>query len=157
MIEEKPLNDIFTPKQKSVKIKIEFSDDSGTKYSFNIEGTSKENISKLIDFAQTVSSTEANNPENEPVDTNFARIYDLIRVNFKFGSFTSKDIKEAYEHDFRIPISLSVVSTYLSRLAHRNLLLRSRNGSGWIYKLTKIEETKPNQQMNMLAHGEIPP
>ena len=43
---------------KSVKIKIEFSDDSGTKYSFNIEGSSKDNINKLIDFAQTISTKQ---------------------------------------------------------------------------------------------------
>ncbi len=49
-----------TPKlaKKAVKVKIEFADDSGTKYSFNIEGTSKENIGKLIDFAQSVSAKQ---------------------------------------------------------------------------------------------------
>lgn len=157
MIDERTLNDSIHLRPKPVRIKIEFSDDTGTKYAFNIEGTSKENVSKLIDFAQSVSSKERDAKQDEPVDTNFARIYDLIRVNFKFGSFTSKDIKEAYEHDFQIPIGLSVVSTYLSRLAHRSLLMRDRNGSGWIYKLAKIQEYTQNQELSTLTGTEITP
>ena len=154
MIEDNIAVDTTYKKQNPVKIKIEFSDDTGTKYSFNIEGTSKENIAKVIDFAQSVSSKDTPTTGNEPIDTNFAKIYDLIRANFKFGSFNSTDIKDAYQHDFQIPIGLSVVSTYLSRLARRNLLLRNRNGSGWIYRLPK---SHLNQQPNMLTTGQIAP
>jgi hypothetical protein len=151
--EEIPLSATFKPLQRPVKIKIEFADDSGTKYSFNIEGTSKENIGKLIDFAQTVSTREPHNTgQQEPMDTNFARVYTLVQDRFRLGSFTSNDILEAYLEEFQTPTSLSVVSTYLSRLASRGLLTRSRHGSGWIYKLPKIQQ--PIQQV---APNEISP
>lgn len=129
---------------KPVRVKIEFADDSGTKYSFNIEGTSKENISKLIDFAQSVSAkqpAQADQPQ-EPMDTNFARVYTLIQDRFRFGSFTSSDVLEAYQEEFKLSASLSVISTYLSRLATRNLLTRSRHGSGWVYKLPKVQQSQ---------------
>ena len=132
------------PIRKALRIKIEFSDNTGTKYSFNVEGTSNENITKLIDFAQSVSAETKSVPA-QPLDTNFTKLFELIKTNFRFGSFTSGDIKDAYEHDFQIPISLSVVSTYLTRMARRNLLLRSRNGSGWTYKLNKLEQTLTEQ------------
>jgi len=139
--EEISLSSTFKQSQRPVKIKIEFADDSGTKYSFNIEGTSKENIGKLIDFAQTVSTKEPRNIEpQEPMDTNFARVYTLIQDRFRFGSFTSSDTLGAYQEEFQTPTSLSVVSTYLSRLASRGLLTRSRHGSGWIYKLPKAQQ-----------------
>jgi len=125
---------------KPVKVKIEFADEAGTKYSFNIEGTSKENISKLIDFAQTVSAKQPQDQPQEPMDTNFARVYTLIQDRFRFGSFNSGDVLEAYREEFKASTSLSVVSTYLSRLAVRNLLTRSRHGSGWIYKLPKMQQ-----------------
>src|SRR5271166_4200010 len=113
--EEIPLSSPTKQSQRPVKIKIEFADDAGTKYSFNIEGTSKENIGKLLDFAQAVSTKESQNMQpQEPMDTNFARVYTLIQDRFKFGSFTSSDILEAYHEEFHIPTSLSVVSTYLS-------------------------------------------
>jgi hypothetical protein len=127
------------PTAKPVKVKIEFADESGTKYSFNIEGSSKENIAKLIDFANSVSAKQPEQPQ-EPMDTNFARVFTLIQDRFRFGSFTSSDVLEAYQDEFKISTSLSVISTYLSRLASRNLLTRSRHGSGWIYKLPKVQQ-----------------
>jgi hypothetical protein len=140
--EEIPFPNPLKAPQRPVKIKIEFADDSGTKYSFNIEGNSKENIGKLIDFANSVSTKEPQNveQEQEPMDTNFARVYTLIQDRFRFGSFTSGDILEAYQEEFKSTTSLSVVSTYLSRLANRGLLTRSRHGSGWIYKLPKVQQ-----------------
>ena len=142
--EEIPLASL-APKQaaKAVKVKIEFADENGAKYSFNIEGSSKENIAKLIDFAQSVSAKQApDKPQEEPMDTNFARVYTLIQDRFRFGSFTSGDVLEAYQEEFKISTSLSIISTYLSRLAMRNLLTRSRHGSGWIYKLPKVEQSQ---------------
>jgi len=139
--EEITLSTALKAPQRPVKIKIEFADDTGTKYSFNIEGTSKENIGKLIDFAQSVSTKDPQNAEpQEPMDTNFARVYTLIQDRFRFGSFTSSDTLAAYQEEFQTPTSLSIVSTYLSRLASRGLLTRSRHGSGWIYKLPKAQQ-----------------
>jgi hypothetical protein len=133
-----------TPKlaTKAVKVKIEFADDSGTKYSFNIEGTSKENIGKLIDFAQSVSAKQPQSLDQplEPMDTNFARVFTLIQDRFHFGSFTSSDILEAYQEEFKHSTSLSIISTYLSRLTNRGLLTRSRHGQGWIYKLPRTQQ-----------------
>jgi hypothetical protein len=124
---------------KPVKVKIEFADDSGTKYSFNIEGSSKENIARLIDFANAVSAKKALDQAQEPMDTNFAKVYTLIQDRFRFGSFTSSDVLEAYQEEFNVTTSLSVISTYLSRLASRSFLTRTRHGSGWIYKLPRVQ------------------
>jgi hypothetical protein len=139
--EEMPFVALSKQATKAIKVKIEFSDDAGTKYSFNIEGTSKENISKLIDFAQAVSTKQQPSRElpEEPMDTNFARVYTLIQDRFRFGSFTSSDVLGAYTEEFKTTTSLSIVSTYLSRLATRNLLTRSRHGTGWMYRLPKAE------------------
>jgi hypothetical protein len=138
--EEIPFDASPNQVSKPVKVKIEFVDETGTKYSFNIEGTSKENISKLLDFAQTVSVKQPKEQPQEPMDTNFARVFTLIQDRFRFGSFNSGDVLEAYREEFQVSTSLSIVSTYLSRLAARNLLTRSRHGSGWIYKLSKVQQ-----------------
>jgi hypothetical protein len=148
--EEIPLN---TPIQasKPVKVKIEFADDSGTKYSFNIEGNSKENISKLLDFANSISTKQSAERPQEPMDTNFARVYTLIQDRFRLGSFTSSDVLEAYREEFKTSTSLSTVSTYLSRLSSRGLLTRSRHGPGWIYKLPKIQQQQSTDLVNEIS------
>lgn len=125
-----------------IRVKIEFNDDSGTKYSFNIQGSSKDNIQKLLDFAQSVSSKAAQQIDQPPVDTNFAKLYGLLESRFRFGSFTSNDVLKAYEQDFGQNTTHSIISTYLSRMTNRHLLSRTRQGSGWLYKLTRTEEQR---------------
>jgi hypothetical protein len=127
---------------QSVKIKIEFSDDSGTKYSFNIQGSSKDNIQKLLDFAESVSSKNALPNEEQVVDTNFAKLYGLLESRFRFGSFTSNDVLKAYQQDFAQTTTHSIISTYLSRMTRRGLLNRIRQRSGWLYRLARTEEQR---------------
>jgi hypothetical protein len=151
----------FPTRQKPVKVKIEFTDDSGTKYSFNIEGSSKENITKLIDFAQAIS-TKNQVQDEVSADTNFAKLYGLLESRFQFGLFTSNDVLRAYQQDFQIPTSLSIISTYLSRLAHRGLLTRTRHGSGWVYKLARTEGQRKEMMVqptpdDLLKAGRILP
>lgn len=127
---------------QSVKIKIEFSDGSGTKYSFNIQGSSNNNIQKLLEFADSVSAKNNIPNDEQVVDTNFAKLYGLLESRFRFGSFTSNDVLKAYHQDFAQATTHSVISTYLSRMTRRGLLSRVRQGSGWLYKLTRTEEQR---------------
>lgn len=146
--------------KKPLKVKIEFTDETGARYSFNVEGSSKDNITKVIDLAQTISGRRSDQPS--VVDTNFARLYGLLESRFQFGLFTSSDVLQAYQRDFEIPTTLSVISTYLSRLATRGMLARTRHGSTWVYKLSRTNEqreqmmiqTNPN---DLIKAGQIPP
>lgn len=130
------------PSNQPVKVKIEFSDAIGTKYSFNIQGSSKDNIQKLLEFADSVSITKTQTHDEPILDTNFAKLYGLLESRFRFGSFTSNDVLKAYQQDFAIPTSHSVISTYLSRMTQRGLLRRDKHGSGWLYRLTRSEQDR---------------
>ena len=137
---------------KTPKFKIEFNDNSGAKYSFSIEGAlSKESMVKMADFVNELSSTQDTIHENprsdySNIDTNFSRVYGLLQTKFRFGSFASSDVLEAYEQEFDTQTTLSTISTYLSRLTDRGLLTRFRNGSGWSYKLIKLVPQEPQEQ-----------
>ena len=101
----------------------------------------------MVDFANQLSCTQDTNPQStQPdysnIDTNFSRVYGLLETKFKFGSFTSSDVLEAYEQEFDAQTTLSTISTYLSRLTDRGLLNRVRNGSGWIYKLSQTHASR---------------
>jgi hypothetical protein len=135
----------YPQRQASPKMKIEFTDQKGAKYSFSIESPSKENVSKLLDFVESVSVKSNQETQNAsslppPADTNFNKVFGLVSNKFRFGSFTSADVLEAYETHFQLRSTLSTISTYLSRLADRGVLTRSRNGAGWIYRLARRKE-----------------
>ncbi len=137
------------PKCTPPKVKIQFTDQKGAKYSLAVEGPSKENMDKLLDFVQSISNNSNDTTlretkeEHSILDTNFNKVYGLVLNKFRFGSFTSSDVLEAYEQHYQLRSTLSTVSTYLSRLAERGVVSRSRNGAGWIYKLIKEQQRAP--------------
>lgn len=143
IIDDLPTKTSPARKQNMPKMKIEFADQKGAKYSLAIDGASKENMGKLLDFIQSISGPADDPPVEETssiIDTNFNKVLGLVQNKFRFGSFTSNDVFRAYEEHFKLKTTLSTISTYLARLAERHILTRSRNGAGWIYKLTREKQ-----------------
>ena len=126
---------------------------------------SKGNMLKLMEFVDSVSGDstpkdhqrEPQQPDYTNIDTNFSRVYGLLETKFKFGSFTSSDVLEAYEDHYDLQSNLSTISTYLSRLAERGLVTRTRNGSGWVYKLVRTQSvTHSEPQQSEVEEAVLP-
>ena len=69
---------------------------------------SKENMTKMVDFANQISCTEDTNqevtqPDYSNIDTNFSRVYGLLETKFRFGSFTSSDVSGGLRARIRHP------------------------------------------------------
>jgi len=124
------------------RIKIQFNDSDGGKYSILIDGnTSKDKILKIINLLDITEEDKAKNETTLTTyskETSIGKIYSLIENKFSLGYFTSNNLLEAYEDEFNIPIKLSTISTYLSRLEQKQLLSRQRTSSGWTYQKVKI-------------------
>ena len=118
----------------------------------NIVRNCAENMTKMIDLANQMSGSQQTTSQGDypNIDTNFSRVYGLLETKFKFGSFTSSDVMEAYEQQFDCKTGLSTISTYLSRLTRRGLLNRNRDGLGWTYRFVRqpIPTIPPNEQNN---------
>jgi hypothetical protein len=121
------------------KIRIEFTDQQGSAYTLSIDGPARDNITKVLDFVDSLSASSPSSPNPDTVDTNFARVYGIVQSRFRFASFTSVDLLEAYQDEIGIPTTLSTMSTYLSRLWTRGYLQRARTGSGWSYRLIRAD------------------
>ena len=124
------------------RIKIQFNDSDGGKYSILIDGnTSKDKILKIINLLDITEEDKAKNETTLTTyskETSIGKIYSLIENKFSLGYFTSNNLLEAYEDEFNIPIKLSTISTYLSRLEQKQLLSRQRTSSGWTYQKSKL-------------------
>jgi len=124
------------------KIKIEFNDGDGGKYTFSLDGSmSREKVLKIMDIVELLGDKEGQEePQAQSIsgDTSFGKLYQLIEKKFPLGSFTSADVLEAYEDEYNKPARLSTISTYLSRLEQKRLLTRQRTASGWIYRRERI-------------------
>jgi len=127
------------------KVKIEITDEDGTRYSLALDGSFTQNkvmrMMELLDLlGQGDHNTRPNTVPNE--STTYGRILKLIETSYPAKEFSSADIARDYEDQHAAPIPLSTVSTYLSRLADKGVLKRQKFGNSWVYRVTRVSSTQ---------------
>ena len=121
------------------KMRVEVFDSEGNKYTISLEGNiSREKAVKILDLIELLGGIPSNNPvsASSPFKTaKIEKVKAIIEKKFPLVWFTSREIQEAYENEFKEPINLSTVSTYLSRLADRGFLMASSNSRVKRYRM----------------------
>jgi hypothetical protein len=136
------------------KIKIEFEDADGSKYNLSLDGViSKNKMLKVYELMETLN-TPGGTPYEE-IDNRHrknlahdgisagnrltsagSKIWYIAESKFHNTTFTSTDIQELYEEEFKEPMRLDAIATYLSRYVNRGKLVRNRKGGKeWVYKI----------------------
>ena len=65
-----------------------------------------------------------------------SKIWYIVENKFHNTTFTSTDIQELYDEEFKEPMRLDAIATYLSRYVNRGKLVRNRKGGKeWVYKI----------------------
>ncbi|MGB9675794.1 MAG: hypothetical protein ACPL0C_01220 [Candidatus Bathyarchaeales archaeon] len=125
------------------KMRVELFDEDGNRYTISFEGQiTREKALRLLDLVELLGGvpTGRGNEINRGVSENEFSKYDKVRIvvqkHFPLVWFTSHDVQLAYEQEFREPIGLSTVATYLSRMSSRGLLLRAGASKTLKYKLS---------------------
>jgi len=126
------------------KIRVELFDSEGNRYTVAFEGQiTRDKALRLLDLVELLGGVpNENQPSTNgaftPVSatSRFEKVRNIIQKNFPLVWFSSKDIQSYYENELREPISLSTVSTYLSRMANKGLLLRTGGSNNLKYKMS---------------------
>jgi len=71
----------------------------------------------------------------ERLPTLFEEILRIVKERFSVGFFSSSDVHSVLREILPVEVKLSVVSTYLMRMADRGLLERKRGARSWLYSL----------------------
>jgi len=113
------------------KMRVEIFNGNGERYAITFEGqVTREKALRLLDLVELLGGMPPGNPGWNRLTSELSKL-DKIRLvvekTFPIGWFSSRDIQSAYEEEFKEPISLSTVSTYLSRMADRGIL--AKNGA----------------------------
>lgn len=118
------------------KVKVEFQDEEGTKYTLALEGKpSKETIFKFVEFLQLMDAPLEGDYNQEPDSkTLFGKLHVLIEGSFPAGDFSSSDLAKEYEERFGEPLRLSTIATYLGRMTDKGYLKRQKFGNSWVYR-----------------------
>ncbi|MCL2642130.1 MAG: hypothetical protein FWD52_01240 [Candidatus Bathyarchaeota archaeon] len=138
------------------KMRVEIYDNEGNKYTVAFDGQiTRDKTLRILDIAELLggmsnerqSTITSNNPLPN-ITSRFEKVQKVIQKSFPLVWFVSKDVQAIYEQDLKEPISLSTVSTYLSRMTNKGLLIRTGTGNSVKYKITpNLPQTKIKQQI----------
>jgi hypothetical protein len=120
------------------KMRVEVFDGGGNRYTITFEGNiTREKALRLFDLIELLGGIPGGNPySKEPfVSSKFDKLRAILEKHFPIVWFSSKDAQLVYEQELKEPISLSTVSTYLSRMAERGLLTKNSTPNGMRYRL----------------------
>jgi len=121
------------------KMRVEIFNGSGDRYTLTFEGqVTREKALRLLDLIELLGGMPTMNPGwNRPASelSKIDKIRLVVEKSFPIGWFSSKDIQSAYEQEFKEPVSLSTVSTYLSRMADRGILTKNKVSNRRRYRI----------------------
>jgi hypothetical protein len=136
------------------KMRIEVFDSEGNKYSIAFEGhVTRDKALRILDLVELlggVSSGEANPGVNlsSIENSKYGKVVVLIQKHFQVAWFSSKEVQGAYEQEFKEPISLSTVATYLSRMANKGILIKAGASNRLRYRVApSLPPTTLRQQI----------
>ncbi|MEM3731461.1 MAG: hypothetical protein QW667_06125 [Candidatus Bathyarchaeia archaeon] len=137
------------------RMRVEIYDNEGNKYSVSIEGEiTREKAMRLLDLMELLGGMPAGTSlTNNPLIGNYEiskydKVNALIRKHFPIAWFSSREVQAVYEQEFKEPIGLSTIATYLSRMADRGFLMKTGSPKNLKYKVApSVPQTSLKQQM----------
>jgi hypothetical protein len=115
------------------RMRVELFDSDGNKYTVAFEGQiTREKALRLLDMVELLGgmSSGSGNPESNPIVANngfskYGKVGMLVQRQFPMVWFSSREVQSAYEHEFKEPIGLSTMATYLGRMANKGVLMKA--------------------------------
>ena len=137
------------------KMRVELFDSEGNRYTVAFEGQiTRDKALRLLDLVELLGGMSneiaTRGTENSPIihHTRLEKVRSVIQKSFPLVWFSSHDIQAVYEQEMKEPINLSTVSTYLSRLTTKGLLIRTGESNSLRYKtVTKVTQAAIRPQI----------
>ena len=122
------------------KMRVDVFDGSGNRYTVAFAGNvTRDKAIRLLEIVELLGGM----PENTNLESSsrirelskFGKVKLIVEKHFPIVWFTSRDVKTTYEQEFREPIGLGTVSTYLSRMTHRGFITENEISNHKRYKI----------------------
>jgi len=129
------------------KMRIELFDSEGNKYTIAFEGQiTREKALRLLDLVELLGGMPEDGALASKINpllmsahlSKYDKVRAVIQKNFPLTWFSSREAQTIYEKEFKEPISLSTVATYLSRMVKKGLLLKAGSSNRLKYKLAQV-------------------
>jgi len=121
------------------KMRVEVFDENGNRYTVTFQGhVTKDKALRLLDIVELLGGMATSGSELDQKNlelSKFDKIRYIIKENFPVVWFSSRDVQSLYEQKLKEPVSLSTVSTYLSRMNDRGFLVKNKMSNRLQYRL----------------------
>ena len=121
------------------KLKVEVYDEEGNRYAISFEGrVTRDKALKILDLVDLLSGlpeTPSISREKFNSSSKMDKVRAVVEKYFSLSWFTSRDVQMMYEKEYNAPISLSTVSTYLTRMTNSGVLINEREGRNRKFKI----------------------
>ena len=123
------------------KMRVEVYDQAGDKYTITFRGrVTRDKAIRLLDLVELLGGMPriGNEPKwawHKDKLTKFERVRLVVEKHFPVVWFSSREAQSTYEEEFKEPIRLSTISTYLSRMAERGILMKDRASNRLRYRV----------------------
>jgi len=121
------------------KMRVEVFDGGGNRYTITFEGqVTRDKALRLLDIVELLGGMPGVNPGGSQTISDLSKqdkVRFLVERNFPIVWFSSREVQKLYEQEFKEPINLSTVSTYLSRMAGRGILAKSSASNKRRYRI----------------------
>jgi len=127
------------------KMRVDVYDEVGNRYTISFEGRiTREKALQVLDIIELLGGMPGIEPQlNFPQElSKIDKIRFFVEKHFPLVWVSAKDVQPLYEKEMMEPISLSTVSTYLSRLADRGVLVKTRNSNRVLYRVVSQDMKK---------------
>lgn len=131
-------------------MKVDVVDGSGNRYTVTFAGNvTRDKAVRLLEIVELLggmpdSTTIGPSPRTQEL-SKFDKIRLIVEKHFPIVWFSSKEVQAVCEQELKMPISLSTVSTYLSRLAERGILVKNDGSGNMRYRImTQVAQNMLN-------------
>lgn len=121
------------------KMRVEVFDGSGNRYTITFDGqVTREKALRLLDIVELLGGMPGVSQPDIAPPTDLPKLEKLraiVTKHFPIIWFSSRDVQGVYEHEMKAPMALSMVSTYLTRMAERGFLMKTGVANNKRYRL----------------------
>jgi len=121
------------------KMRVEVFDGGGNKYTVTFDGeVTRDKALRLLDIVELLGGMPSVNLSEVKSISELPKLEKMrliVEKHFPIVWFSAKDVQGVYEQELKEPVPLSVVSTYLTRMAGRGILTKTGLPNGKRYRL----------------------
>ena len=125
------------------KMRVELFDSEGNRYTIDFEGdVTRDKALRLLDLVELLggASSGGTDPHANPtvskeVFSKYGKMRAILQKHFPLVWFSSREVQSTYEQEFKEPIGLSTVGTYLARMTAKGIIRKNGSANSLKYRV----------------------